>query len=85
MATTPTDWANVISWILSVIFFLGTLSELSRGSVAFLWAFIVALLWLPPLNEWLKKEKNIEIPLWIKIGSTIILLALMGLTTKKVG
>ncbi|OIO23332.1 hypothetical protein AUJ65_03985 [Candidatus Micrarchaeota archaeon CG1_02_51_15] len=76
-----TNWEPIISWGLSICFFLFALSYLARGQLAGIWSTLLGFLWLIPFNDWLKKEKNIEITLAMKIGASIFLLFLMGLST----
>lgn len=79
----PMNWFRLISWLVSGVFFLMALGGIVSRSWAFIWPAIIGLVWLPPLNNWLKKEKNFEIPLWAKIVVTLVLLVLLGMTTAK--
>ena len=79
----PTDWGLLVSWLISGIFFFMALGTLMSGAWTFIWPLLTALMWLPPLSDWLKREKNFEIPVWAKIIATFVLLVLLGVTAPK--
>lgn len=78
----PNDRGLIASWLVSGVLLLAALGSLASSVVTFFFYLLAGLLWLPPLTEWLKKEKNLGIPLWAKIALTLFFLAIASAAYK---
>lgn len=74
-----TNWGLIIKWFISIFFFLLAISGFISKSFGAIFALIIGILWLPPLEVWLKNKHNFEIPSWIKILLTVVLTIFMGI------
>lgn len=66
----------ILLWIISITFFINFLTTFLANIFSAIFYLLAGFLIFPPITKWLKKEKKISIPTWIKFTIIIILICL---------